>query len=37
MQGEGWLAVPFIVARRSGRQGLRVPCTLASWRPSSNP
>lgn len=33
----GWLAVPFTVSRRSRRQGLRVRCTLASWRPSSNP
>ena len=33
----GWLAVPFTVSRRSRRQGLRVRCTLASWRLSSNP
>ena len=32
----GWLAVPFILARRSRDQGLRVLCTLASSRPSSN-
>lgn len=35
--GRGWLAVPFTVSRRSRRQGLRVRCTLASWRPSANP
>ena len=35
--GRGWLVVPFTVSRRSRRQGLRVRCTLASWRPSANP
>ena len=34
--GRGWLAVSFTVSRRSRRQGLRVRCTLASWRPSAN-
>jgi hypothetical protein len=33
----GWLAVPFTVSRRSHRQGLRVLCTLAAWRPSVEP
>ena len=33
----GWLAVPFTVSRRSRRQGLRVPCTLAASRPSVEP
>lgn len=33
----GGLAVPFNVPRRSRRQGLRVPGTLASWRPSATP
>jgi DNA repair protein RadC len=32
----GWLAVPFILAHRSRRQGLRAPCALAALRPSSN-
>jgi len=35
--GQGWLAVPSIVARRSRRQGLHVLRTLASWRPSLEP
>jgi hypothetical protein len=35
--GASWLAVPCTVSRRSRRQGLRVPCTLASLRPSVEP
>jgi len=32
--GVAVLLCPFNLPRRSRRQGLRVPCTLASWRPS---
>jgi len=32
----GWLAVPFILAHRSRRQGLRALSALAAMRPSSN-
>jgi hypothetical protein len=34
--GWGWLAVPFILAHRSRRQGLRALHALAAFRPSSN-
>ena len=33
----GGLAGSFTVSRRSRRQGLRVPCMLASWQTSSTP
>ena len=36
-RGEGERADLLFLARHSRRQGLRVPCTLAPYRPTSNP